>query len=399
MTQEHILCSKCVCGSGLPGVTIDEDGVCSECTKDPLIRPPTDKLIHFMEEAFGKLRNTRPPYHVLVMASGGKDSSYLQYLLKEKYGLRVLACIVVHPFVNDLASRNAENVARKLGIDLVKFLADGEIWQRALSLGLRDPQRYGLTEMAGCGICSKLYDTVATKMALFMGIPCVINGHDRALHATPVLMDGQQCKAAHLATNNETGIVKVIRDALGRKYLGSIYDPDFSKFADVNWPAKVFPLTFIEYDYTKIMQEMADLGILTKEDARPSETNCLLVHLLGHIGFERYGCHPYARPTSQALRRNNSTYIEQFLTTGDRRLGRDEHVRALQEYRTALAFIAEHVDATEDDLAGLQSQLPFLEDVMTSERLSGMLQRLTGIHELAKFLDIDLNNIRSGKTN
>lgn len=399
MTQEDLLCSKCVCGPGLPGLTIDDEGICSECRQDRLIEPPPGQLLSVMEEGFKRLSNLQVPYHVLVMASGGKDSSYLQYMLKEKYGLRVLACIVVHPFVNDLAAGNAEHVARKLGVDLIKFLADGEVWQRALSLGLRDPARYGLTEMAGCAICSKLYDTVVTKMALFMGIPCVINGHDKALHATPVLMAGQQGKAMHLDADNETGVVKVIKDAMGRKYRGSIYDPDFSKFADVDWPAKVLPLTFIEYDYTEIMQEMEDLGILTKDDARSSDTNCLLVHMLGHIGFERYNCHPYARPTSQALRRNNSTYLEQFFTMGDRRLDRDEHVRIMVEYRTALAFIAEHANATEDDLAGLQSQLPFLEEVMTRERLTRLLQRLMGIHELAGFLNIDLTNIPPVKTN
>jgi len=398
MTQEHTLCSKCVCGSGLPGLTIDEEGVCSECKQDPLIRPPADQLLGVMEGAFKQLHNVEVPYHVLVMASGGKDSSYLQYMLKEKYDLRVAACMVVHPFVNDLAAGNAEHVARQLGVDLIKFLADGEIWQRALSLGLRDPERYGLTEMAGCGICSKLYETVTRKMALFMGIPCVINGHDRALHATPVLMNGQQVKAMHLEADNETGVVKVIKDALGRKYRGSIYDPDFSRFAEVDWPAKIFPLTFMDYDYTQVMQEMEDLGILTKVAARPSDTNCLLVHMLGHIGFKRYDCHPYARPTSQALRRNNSTYLEQFFTTGDRRLDRDDHVRVSDEYRTALAFIAEHPDATKDDLAGLQSQLPFLDEVMGHERLAALLQRLTGIHELAEYLNLDLNDVAPAKT-
>jgi len=393
MTQECHLCSKCICGAGLPGLTINDEGVCSECTQDSFIEAPAGQLLGAMEDAFKSARNLQIPYHVLVMASGGKDSSYLQFLLKEKYGLRVAACMVVHPFVNDLAARNAEHVARKLGVDLIKFLADGEVWQRALSLGLREPDRYGLTEMAGCGICSKLYDTVATKMALSLGIPCVMNGHDKALHATPVLMTGEQSKAMHLEANEETGVVKVIQDAMGRKYRGSIYDPDFSRYADVKWPAKIFPLTFMDYDYTEVMQKMEDKGILAKADARPSDTNCLLVHLLGHIGFQRYGCHPYARPTSQALRRNNTTYLEQFFTTGDRRLDRDEHVRIIEEYRAALAFVAEHPDAAEDDLAGLQSQLPFLDEVMGHERLAALLQRLTGIHELAKFLNIDLTNI------
>jgi hypothetical protein len=390
MPQEHSLCSKCVCGSGLPGLTIDEGGICSECRQDSLVAPPTQKLVDVMEGAFKQFRNTQAPYDVLVMASGGKDSSYLQYMLKEKYGLRILACMVVHPFVNDLAAGNAEHVSRKIGVDLVKFLADGEIWRRALNLGLRDPQRYGLTEMVGCTICSRLYDTVATKMALFMGIPCVVNGHDRALHATPILMDGQRYKAVHMATGEQSGVVKVIQDALGRKYRGSIYDPDFSRYADANWPAKIFPLTFIDYEYPKIMQEMEDLGILTKTNARPSDTNCLLVHLLGYIGFQRYDCHPYARPTSQALRRNNSTYLEQFFTTGDRRLSRDEHVRSMAEYRAALSFIVEHPNATEEDLVDLQSQLSFLNDVMGEERLSALLERLMGIHELASYLDLEL---------
>ena len=54
-------------------------------------------------------------YDIAVMYSGGKDSSFLLYLLKEVYKLRVIACFVDNGFENNCVWENIENFTKKNG--------------------------------------------------------------------------------------------------------------------------------------------------------------------------------------------------------------------------------------------------------------------------------------------
>ncbi len=389
MTSETKVCEQCICTSAMPGLSIGNDGICSDCAQDTLVDPAPAPFVKAMEQGFEQMRGHNHLYHALVMVSGGKDSSYVLYLLKEKYRLRPLACLVVHPFVNDLSIRNAEHVTRKLGVDLMKFRVDDNVWKRAIRYGFLNGERYGLREMFGCGICSSLYGNVALKIAIHMRTPCVVNGHDRSLLPYPMLVPGQKVKAAHLS-EQASPKQRFMRDALGDEYRGTIYDPRFDQFAKAPFPARISPLTFVHYDRGKSMREMEDRGILTQDTARSIETNCDLLHLLAYVSFKRYNCHPYVRPVSQALRRNLPTYVDQYLASGERVLDRDEHLKALEEYKSALFFVAGHPKATRQDLAGLQSQLPFLRELMGADVLPAFLERMKTMHDLADYLEIDL---------
>ena len=53
--------------------------------------------------------------------SGGKDSTYTLQVLKQHYGLRVLALTLDNGFVSDSAFSNMRNVTDKLGIDHIIF--------------------------------------------------------------------------------------------------------------------------------------------------------------------------------------------------------------------------------------------------------------------------------------
>ncbi len=56
-------------------------------------------------------------FDVMVGISGGKDGAYLAYMLKEKFGLRVLALTIHYGFMpNEQAQQNAARVVEKLGL-------------------------------------------------------------------------------------------------------------------------------------------------------------------------------------------------------------------------------------------------------------------------------------------
>jgi len=349
--------------------------------------PPKAKLVEAMEKGFENLRTENRPYHVQVMLSGGKDSTYALYLMKEVYHLRPVACHVLHPFVKPLATRNAERAAEHLGVDLIKFQANHDVWKRVLRFAVLNGPRYGLSEMFGCEVCSALYGNISSKLALHLRVACMVDGYDRALRAGPVLIDSRAMRARHLGPKRP--ISRVIHDALGPEYQGSIYDTDFAMFAKMPFPARMSPLTFVEYDYIKAIRELDARGIVKTADVQSRDTNCDLLHLWSYLGFRRHGCHPYVRVVSQALRRGHPTYIDEFLSAGDQLLSRDELLVLLEEYQTALFYVADHPEASEDELAALQGRMPFTAKKMGAETLSVFLERSKAMHPMAELLGLD----------
>ena len=104
MVQDIKVCKKCVLKSSIPGISINKDGLCSECVRYERIRKyikqtlatACDKNKHNvergsnmyvkkMEELFEQAKKKKRMYDVIVPFSGGKDCAYVLYLLKKKY--------------------------------------------------------------------------------------------------------------------------------------------------------------------------------------------------------------------------------------------------------------------------------------------------------------------------
>jgi len=346
-----------------------------------------------MERAFEQLRQQNRPYQVLVMLSGGKDSAYVLHLMKNTYKLRAIALQVVHPFVNELSLGNAVDVARALNVDLIQFNVDEGVWQRALSFAYHKGEEYGAGEMYGCGVCSTLYQTIGMKLALHLGVGCVIGGYDRALDVNPILTDPRIVKTVCLEGLERDSIKRLIHDAMAERHAGTIYDTDFSLYARSQFPGRVAPLTVLEHDHADIVAELDQMGLLPKARSRSDDTNCDLFHLLSYLGYQRYQTHPYVRLIAQAMRENRTTYFDQWLTSGSRHMGRGETLQMFDEYARGLSFAAAHPDADESKLVDFSRQLTGMLDVMGQEQLLKALKRATRMKELAEYVGLDWSEV------
>lgn len=120
-------CQRCVYpANARPGLILDDDGVCSGCR---LIesRPDIDwasrekLLVDLLREYQARQREKGNPYDCIVPVSGGKDSTYQVWLVKEKYGLNPLLVSYNHTFNTPLGIRNLTNLITKLDCNLVRF--------------------------------------------------------------------------------------------------------------------------------------------------------------------------------------------------------------------------------------------------------------------------------------
>jgi hypothetical protein len=107
-------CSKCLLPDSLPGSNFNENGECYWCqTQFPNYTPiGADKFETILKQS----KRKGDTADCLVGVSGGKDSSYALFQMKQKFGMKVEAFTYVHDGLTDFALENAKSVCNSLGV-------------------------------------------------------------------------------------------------------------------------------------------------------------------------------------------------------------------------------------------------------------------------------------------
>jgi N-acetyl sugar amidotransferase len=126
---EYRRCVRCVMDTSDPEITFDENGVCNHCYR--YATRARNELMHDVvgQAAFRKLigeikaYGKDHEYDCLIGVSGGVDSTYVAYQVKQ-LGLRPLAVHVDNGWDSELAVSNIEKTLKVLGIDLSTRVLD-----------------------------------------------------------------------------------------------------------------------------------------------------------------------------------------------------------------------------------------------------------------------------------
>jgi len=122
--REYQICTNCVMDTTDSKITFDDKGVCDHCNtyyKDILPNWHTnEKGDKALKEIIAKIKKEGEgkDFDCLMGMSGGIDSSYLLYVMKEKYGLRPLVFHVDAGWNSQIAVNNIERLVDGLGLDL-----------------------------------------------------------------------------------------------------------------------------------------------------------------------------------------------------------------------------------------------------------------------------------------
>lgn len=202
------VCSRCVMDTTATEIVFDDNGVCSFChhydthlvnevfsNKDG--EEKIDKLIAKIKE-----RGKNKQYDCLIGISGGVDSSYVAYLVKKKYGLRVFAVHLDNGWNSELAVANLEQILKRLDIDLYTYVLD---WKE-----FRDIQISFLKS----GISNIEIPTdhaiwaLLIKTAAKMKIPYIIAGNNVVTES--IMPD------SWLYSSKDSKLIKAIHDKFGK---------------------------------------------------------------------------------------------------------------------------------------------------------------------------------------
>lgn len=126
------ICSNCVMDTTDSKITFDDKGVCDHCNtffNHTLPNWHTDergeaKLAKLVDEI--KSAGKNKDFDCIIGMSGGIDSSYLAYIVKEKLKLRPLVFHVDAGWNSQVAVNNIEKLVDNLGLDLYTEVIDWE---------------------------------------------------------------------------------------------------------------------------------------------------------------------------------------------------------------------------------------------------------------------------------
>jgi len=168
-------CIRCINDDYLiPGLEFDENGLCAFCQcyeraeKAGASAGPQNFITE--EELLKAARtNTQSRFDVMVLCTGGKDSTYLLWLLAKKLGLRVLAAAWNMPYTNDTCR---ENLRRS-----IKLLPSAELIERTLSWDMiRQAMREQFAAVGVPCLCPTVAHVLFFPVAVEERIPFIMHG-------------------------------------------------------------------------------------------------------------------------------------------------------------------------------------------------------------------------------
>ncbi|TFH42199.1 MAG: N-acetyl sugar amidotransferase, partial [ANME-2 cluster archaeon] len=115
-------CNKCVMPHTRPGISFDEEGICQACrVNEQKNRIDWDARLEELKIICDKYRSTRGEGHDCIIAvSGGKDSHYQTYVMKELMGMNPLLVTVEDNFPMTAAGmHNIKNISEEFGCDII----------------------------------------------------------------------------------------------------------------------------------------------------------------------------------------------------------------------------------------------------------------------------------------
>lgn len=255
---------------------MDKDGICDAC-RFLKVKNKIDwnsrkiELQKILEKYRNKNGNN---YDCIIPVSGGKDSHYQTYMIKEEFKLNPLVVAFRPREWTELGRKNLENLKRQFNVDCIEFTPKRDVYLKMQKVGLLDfgdaswPEHFGIF-------------TVPVQIAVQQKIPLLIWGENaQAEYGGPVEDSNKSELDSNWRRNYGTTIeVKNNSESYhGPEYMLK-YNIDMKDLLPYVYPNDeeikkvgvkgIFLGHFIEWDATKQSEKMEERGFIVHDG--PSE--------------------------------------------------------------------------------------------------------------------------------
>jgi len=289
------ICSKCVLDENFPGIRFDEKSICNYCRIEKPLSVQSEKK-HEFEQKFNSLINEHKEkslYDVVVAYSGGKDSTYTLHLLKEKYGLNILALTFDNWFFSKRAHKNIENVVRSMGVDHINFRPNYNTYKTIVNISANN-DLYSPKAMqrasAICTSCISLVRFISFQTAIDKSIPFVAFGMSpgQAPLSTSIVKSN-----ANMMRQSQENTYKTLYKHIGEKIKPYFLSEEHFALTE-RFPYSINPLAFNEYNENDIIKLIQKFNWKKPDDTDANSSNCLLNAYANDVHMKRYHINPYA---------------------------------------------------------------------------------------------------------
>jgi len=317
-------CTKCLLPENYPDVGLNAGPVCRYCLGERHFGveadPQLQALMHRKEQLRQNFEKTveacrgQGRYDCMVPLSGGKDSAYLAYLLKQHYGLKILTFTVDTGLLSPLAVPNAARVASRLNVDHIIATPKPEFFKRLYRYLLTHPsferKRY---EEVGylstvCQVCCAVIHSLCMQAAADKDIPFV------ALAYSPDQIEHHFYEVPREEIYDRDWAPEALRHPpFDREDLTYFWDP--RAFSDrPQLPRLLLPLHVLEYPGTEaVTRKVVELGLLEKRKASLFVTNCHLNWFMMYLDARRLGYNPSVAALSHQVRQGHTRRLRWLL--------------------------------------------------------------------------------------
>ncbi len=255
-----------------------------------------------LDELVSDTRGKAPAYDAIMAYSGGKDSSYTLKLLKERYGLRIIALTLDNHFVSPTAWDNIRTVVDHLGVDQMTFRPSWPLMKTLFCTTARkdifSPATL-LRASAICTACIGIVKSLVLKTALEMSSPLVAFGWSPG--QAPIQSAVMKTNPSQIRQNQ-----KALRASFPSEIVSGMSAymiPDgYYQSRENDFPYNVHPLAFFDYDEERIEAELGAVGWRPPTNTDTNSTNCLLNAFANQCHLERHKFHPYAWEIANMVR-------------------------------------------------------------------------------------------------
>ena len=177
-------CKFCLLPDTKPQLVFDKNGICSACINNKLKQNVDweSKRKDFLKLLEKYKNKDDSNYDCIIPVSGGRDSTYQTYAMKETFGMNPLA-VAFHPLdQTDIGRKNLDNL-KKLNVDCIEFSTKPDTYLKLAKFGLTELGDFQWPEHMG------IY-TVPVQIAVKYKIPLIVWGENPQLeYGMPTNMD------------------------------------------------------------------------------------------------------------------------------------------------------------------------------------------------------------------
>ena len=168
-------CTKCVNNNFIiPDLEFDEHGICNICKL-------YDKSINDMtwvndvindEKLISYCKNNKSKFDVMILYTGGKDSSFLLWYLAKKLKLKILAATWNMPFMQESALNNIKSAMKNLpNVEFIQKTVEIDELKKAIKIKM-------FKDGIPC-LCEQIAYLLFYPVAIYENIPLIIDGAEK----------------------------------------------------------------------------------------------------------------------------------------------------------------------------------------------------------------------------